>query len=75
MPAESELPQPANVSFNGDYSWKQDNEGYDYIEILKNSSYQFSWDTFSTTDSNDYIVVHLQELVGDDDVEVMPEIF
>ena len=74
LPAESELSQPANVSFNGDYSWKQDNEGYDYIEILKNDSYQFSWDTFSTTDSNDYIVVHLQELVGDDDVEVMPEI-
>ncbi|HAF58713.1 MAG TPA: hypothetical protein DCL00_03910, partial [Opitutae bacterium] len=74
LPAESELPQPTNVLFNGDYSWKQDNEGYDYVEILKNDSYQFSWDTFSTTDSNDYIVVHLQELVGDDDRQVIPEV-
>jgi hypothetical protein len=74
LPAESELPQPANVSFNGDYSWKKDTDGYDYVEILKNNSYQFSWDTFSSTDSKDYILVHVQELVGDDDVQVMPEV-
>ena len=74
LPAESELPQPTNVSFNGDYSWKLDNEGYDYVEILKNDSYQFSWDTFSTTDTKDYIVVHVQELVGDDDEQVVSEV-
>ena len=74
LPAESELPQPVNVSVNGNYTWKKDTEGYDYVEILKNDSYQFSWDAFTTTDSKDYIVVHLQELVGDDDVQVMPEV-
>ena len=74
LPAESELPQPVNISVNGNYTWKKDTEGYDYVEILKNDSYQFSWDTFSSTDSKDYIVVHLQELVGDDDVQVMPEV-
>ena len=73
LPAESELPPHANISVNGDHTWKKDTEGYDYVEILKNDSYQFSWDAFSSTDSKDYIVVHLQELVGDDDVEVMPK--
>ena len=74
LPAESELPQPVNVSVNGNYTWKKDTEGYDYVEVLKNDSYQFSWDAFTTTDPKDYIVVHLQELVGDDDVQVMPEV-
>ena len=73
LPSVSSLPAAPNISLANILEWEKDSEGYDSAKIQEQDLYEFSWDSFSSAGNNDYIVVHLQELDGDDEIEVISE--
>ncbi|MDC0369295.1 hypothetical protein OAN13_06325 [Opitutales bacterium] len=73
LPSVSSLPAAPNISLANILKWEKDSEGYDSAKVKEQDLYEFSWGSFSSAGDNDYIVVHLQELDGDDEVEVISE--
>ena len=73
LPSVSSLPAAPNISLANILEWEKDSEGYDSAKVKEQDFYEFSWDSFSSAGDNDYIIVHLQELVGDDEIEVISE--
>jgi hypothetical protein len=73
LPSVSSLPAAPNISLANILKWEKDSEGYDSAKVKEQDLYEFSWGSFSSAGDNDYIVVHLQELDGDDEIEVISE--
>ena len=71
LPAESSLPSTPNTSFAESLGWKTDSDGYAYQEARAGNSLTLTWDTFSLASSDDFITVSVEELVGDNEIEVM----
>jgi hypothetical protein len=71
LPAESSLPSTPNTSFAESLGWKTDSDGYEYQEARAGNSLTLTWDTFSLASSDDFITVSVEELVGDNEMEVM----
>ncbi len=71
LPAESSLPSTPNTSFAESLGWKTDSDGYEYQEARVGNSVTLTWDTFSLASSDDFITVSVEELVGDNEIEVM----
>lgn len=71
LPAESSLPSTPNTSLAESSGWKTDSGGYEYQEARAGNSLTLTWDTFSLASSDDFITVSVEELVGDNEIEVM----
>ena len=71
LPPESSLPSTANTSLAESLGWKTDSDGYEYQEARAGNSLTLTWDTFSLASSDDFITVSVEELVGDNEIEVM----
>jgi hypothetical protein len=71
LPAESSLPNTPNTSFVESLGWKTDSDGFEYQEARTGNSVTLTWETFSLASSDDFITVSVEELVGDNEIEVM----
>jgi hypothetical protein len=73
LPAESSVPSPPVTSLTESLGWETDINGYGYQEAAAGNVLTLLWDAFPSPVSGDFITVSVEELVGDEEIEILAD--
>jgi len=73
LPAESSVPSAPVTSLTESLGWEVDINGYGYQEAAAGRALTLLWDAFPSPVSGDFITVSVEELVGDEEIEILAD--